>query len=77
MPEEALETQDVQEMKEKLEESSDGRGEDGGGERNANAWEDFRRRSHRTSCSRSSPVNSNGCLGRPVLGMPQHTILTK
>ena len=38
MPEEALETQDVQEMKEKLEESSDGRGEDGGGERNANAW---------------------------------------
>jgi hypothetical protein len=44
MPEEALETQDVQEMKEKLEESGgegEGRGEDGGGdgrERKANAW---------------------------------------
>ena len=41
-------------------------------ERNANAWEDFRRRSHRTNCSRSSSVNSNACLGRPVLAMPQH-----
>jgi Domain of unknown function (DUF4337) len=41
MPEEALETQDVQEIKEKLEESRgerDGRERTGEGERNANAW---------------------------------------
>jgi len=36
-------------------------------ERNANAWEDLRRRSHLTSCSRSESLNSNACLGRPVL----------
>ena len=36
MPEEALETQDVQEMKEKLEESSEE-----GSERRANAWTGF------------------------------------
>ena len=43
-------------------------------ERNANAWEDFRRRSHRTSCSRSSSVNSKTALGRPAIGMPKCTI---
>jgi len=45
-------------------------------ERNANACEDFRRRSHRTSCSRSESLTSNTCLGRPVRAMPQHTTLT-
>ena len=44
-------------------------------ERNANAWDDFRRRAHRTSCSRSSSVNSNTAFGRPVRGIPKHTII--
>jgi hypothetical protein len=46
-------------------------------ERNANAWEDFRRRSHRINCSRSVSVNSNACLGRPILAVPQHNKLKK
>jgi hypothetical protein len=44
-------------------------------DRNANAWEDLRRRSHRTSCSRSGSVNSKTAFGRPVLGIPKHTII--
>ena len=44
-------------------------------ERNANACEDLRLRSHLTSCSRSESLNSNACLGRPVRAMPQHTTL--
>jgi len=40
-------------------------------ERNTNACEDFRRRDQRTSCSRSSPVNTNSALGRPVRATPR------
>src|SRR5665811_1566030 len=39
-------------------------------ERSANAWEDFARRDHRTSCARSSSVRVSSVLGRPVLAMP-------
>jgi hypothetical protein len=43
-------------------------------ERNANAWEDLRRRSHPTSCSRSGSVNARTALRRPVLGITKDTI---
>jgi hypothetical protein len=43
-------------------------------ERNARACADFLRRDQRTSCSRSSSLNTNAALGRPVRGMPQSTI---
>src|SRR3954447_21610022 len=33
---------------------------------NARAWADVARRDQRTSCSRSSPVNTRSALGRPV-----------
>jgi hypothetical protein len=45
-------------------------------ERNANACEEDRLRSHRTNCSRSSSLSANSVFGRPVLGMPQHTRFT-
>jgi hypothetical protein len=41
--------------------------------RNASACDDFARRTHRASCSRSSPVSSSGVFGRPVRGMPHST----
>lgn len=40
-------------------------------DRNANACDDFARLDQRTSCARSSSVNTNSALGRPVLGIPQ------
>src|SRR5664280_2780844 len=40
-------------------------------ERSANAWEDFARRDHRTSCSRSCSVRVSTVLGRPVLAIPR------
>jgi hypothetical protein len=45
-------------------------------DRNANACDDFARRDHRTSVSRSSSVNTNSAFGRPVLGTPHPTHLT-
>ncbi len=42
-------------------------------DRNANACDDFRRRAHRTNCSRSWEVNSNSTFGRPVRGIPSPT----
>jgi hypothetical protein len=43
-------------------------------ERNANAWQDLRRRSHPTSCSRSRSINSRTALRRPVLGTTKDPI---
>src|SRR5665648_530030 len=40
-------------------------------ERNANACDDFARRDHRVSCSRSSSVNTSSTFGRPVLAIPE------
>jgi hypothetical protein len=38
-------------------------------DRNANACEDFARRDHRTSWSRSPSVNTNSAFGRPRVAM--------
>jgi hypothetical protein len=36
-------------------------------DRNANPAADLRRRDHRSNCSRSASLNTNGAFGRPVL----------
>ena len=46
-------------------------------DRNANACDDFRRRAHRSSWSRSSEDNSSRAFGRPVRGIPQFYYLLR
>ena len=40
-------------------------------DRNAKPAADFRRRDHRSNCSRSASLNTNGAFGRPVLATDQ------